>query len=235
MMALMLSVIIPTLNAGKTLPATLSALVPAAVKGVVREVIVVDGGSSDETAEIAEAAGAKLLRTPRGRGNQLAAGAKAARGAWLLFLHADTVLQEGWEREVEKLLEQIADGCFRERELAAAFRFALDDFSRAARLLERLVALRCLVFGLPYGDQGLIVNRRLYERIGGFRPLPLMEDVDLVRRIGRRRLVMLRSTAITDPVRYLHDGFAARMARNALCLTLYYLRVPPRMIARIYR
>lgn len=235
MMALMLSVIIPTLNAGKTLPATLSALVPAAVKGVVREVIVVDGGSSDETAEIAEAAGAKLLRAPRGRGNQLAAGAKAARGAWLLFLHADTVLQEGWEREVEKLLEQIADDCFRERELAAAFRFALDDFSRAARLLERLVALRCLVFGLPYGDQGLIVNRRLYERIGGFRPLPLMEDVDLVRRIGRRRLVMLRSTAITDPVRYLHDGFAARMARNALCLTLYYLRVPPRMIARIYR
>lgn len=230
----MLSVIIPTLNAEGSLPRVLTALVPAAVHGLVREVIVVDGGSTDATAEVVEAAGAKLVRAPKGRGNQLIAGAKAAKGNWLMFLHADTVLEHGWDAEVEKLFEHVAAGRFRSPEIAAAFRFTLDDFSGAARFLERVVALRCALLKLPYGDQGLIVNRRLYDRIGGFRALPLMEDVDLVRRIGRRRLVLLRSRAVTSPERYLDGGYAARMARNALCIALYYLRVPPRVIARIY-
>lgn len=230
----MLSVIIPTLNAEATLPHVLSALVPAAVHGLVREVIIVDGGSTDATADIVEAAGAKFIKAPRGRGTQLHAGAKAAKSGWLLFLHADTVLEQGWDVEVEKFFEHVAAGRFRSNELAAAFRFTLDDFSGAARFLERVVALRCALFKLPYGDQGLMINKRLYDQLGGFRPLPLMEDVDLVRRIGRRRLVMLRARAVTSPVRYLQRGYLGRIARNALCLTLYYLRVPPRYIARIY-
>jgi rSAM/selenodomain-associated transferase 2 len=234
MMRAMLSVIIPTLNAEETLPRALATLVPAVVHGVVREVIIADGGSTDGTAEIAEASGAKLIRAPRGRGSQLAAGASAAKGNWLLFLHADTELEQGWDVEVDKLFERVASGRTRSPEIAAAFRFTLDDFSGAARFLERLVALRCFLLRLPYGDQGLIVNRRLYDRIGGFQALPLMEDVDLVRRIGRRRLVMLRARAVTSPARYLDDGFLARIARNALCITLYYLRVPPSVIARIY-
>lgn len=234
-MRAMLSVIIPTLNAEGSLPHVLAALIPAAVHGLVREVIVVDGGSTDATADIVEATGAKLIRAPRGRGSQLAAGAKAAKnGGWLMFLHADTVLEQGWDAEVEKLFEHVAAGRFRSPEIAAAFRFRLDDFSGAARFLERVVALRCAILKLPYGDQGLIVNKRLYDRIGGFRALPLMEDVDLVRRIGRRRLVLLRARAVTSSERYLKDGFVARMARNALCIMLYYLHVPPRVIARIY-
>tara|TARA_R110002074_G_C12404747_1_gene654464 strand:- start:170 stop:865 length:696 start_codon:yes stop_codon:yes gene_type:complete len=230
----MLSVIIPTLNAEATLPHVLAALIPAAVHGLVRDVIIVDGGSSDATAEIVEASGAKFITAPRGRGTQMQAGAKLAKGTWLLFLHADTVLEQGWDTEVEKFLEHVADGRFRGPEVAAAFRFTLDDFSGAARFLERVVALRCAIFKLPYGDQGLLVNRRLYDKLGGFRPLPLMEDVDLVRRIGRRRLVLLRSKAVTSPARYLKRGYLTRIARNALCLTLYYLHVPPRYIARIY-
>jgi len=230
----MLSVVIPTLNAEKTLTRTLSPLVTAAVRGLVQEVIVADGGSADETLEIVEAAGAKLVTAARGRGTQLAAGAAAARGNWLLFLHADTVLDASWIAEVEKLFEQVEEGRFRDHEIAAAFRFALDDFSGWARFLEWMVALRCVLLKLPYGDQGLLINRRLYERIGGFRDLPLMEDVDLVRRIGRRRLVMLRSLAVTSPARYLKEGFIARSFRNLGCLALYYLRVPPRVIARIY-
>lgn len=230
----MLSVIIPTLNAEASLPRVLAALIPAAVHGLVREVIIVDGGSSDATADIVEAAGAKFIKAPRGRGSQLQAGAKAAKGTWLLFLHADTMLEQGWDIEVEKFLEHVAAGRFRTSEVAAAFRFTLDDFSGGARFLERAVALRCALFKLPYGDQGLLINRRLYDRLGGFRPLPLMEDVDLVRRIGRRRLVMLRARAVTSPDRYLQRGYIGRMARNALCITLYYLRVPPRFIARIY-
>lgn len=230
----MLSVIIPTLNAEATLPRVLAALVPAAVRGLVGDVIIVDGGSTDATAEIVEATGAKFVTAPRGRGPQLQAGAAKAKGTWLLFLHADTVLEAGWDTEVEKFFEHVADGRFRSPEIAAAFRFTLDDFSGSARFLERAVALRCALFKLPYGDQGLIVNRRLYDRIGGFRALPLMEDVDLVRRIGRRRLVMLRSRAVTSPERYLARGYMARMARNTLCLGLYYLHVPPRVIARLY-
>jgi rSAM/selenodomain-associated transferase 2 len=230
----MLSVIIPTLNAEASLPRVLTALIPAAVHGLVREVIIADGGSTDATAEIVEAAGAKLVRAPKGRGGQMAAGARAAKSNWLMFLHADTVLEQGWDAEVEKLFEHVAAGRFRSPEIAAAFRFTLDDFSGAARFLERVVALRCALLKLPYGDQGLIVNKRLYDRLGGFRALPLMEDVDLVRRIGRRRMVLLRSRAVTSSERYLNDGFVARMARNALCISLYYLRVPPRVIARIY-
>lgn len=231
----MLSVIIPTLNAEETLTRTLAPLVPGAVRGLVQEVIVVDGGSSDETLEIVEAAGAKLVRAPKGRGPQLAAGAKAARGNWLLFLHADTVLEPGWIAEVEKFFEQIESGRFRDGEMAASFRFALDDFSGWARMIEKMVALRCALMKLPYGDQGLLINRRLYEKAGGFRDLPLMEDVDLVRRIPRRRLVMLRTLAVTSPARYIRDGFAARSFRNLFCLALYYLRVPPRVIAKVYQ
>ncbi len=176
----MLSVIIPTLNAEPTLARALAPLVEPMVRGLVREVILADGGSTDLTPAIAEATGAHFLRAPRGRGAQLKAGAESARGPWLLFLHADTVLAAGWADEVESFMARVGDMA----ECAAAFRFALDDFAPAARRLEHLVALRCALLRLPYGDQGLLIPKRFYERLGGFSPLPLMEDVDLVRRVG---------------------------------------------------
>jgi hypothetical protein len=119
-------------------------------------------------------------------------------------------------------------------ECAAAFRFALDDHAPAARRLEHLVALRCALLRLPYGDQGLVIPKRYYERVGGFSPLPLMEDVDLVRRIGRGRLVMLCSAAVTHAGRYAADGYFARPLRNLSLLTLYFLGVSPRFLARLY-
>jgi hypothetical protein len=100
--------------------------------------------------------------------------------------------------------------------------------------LERLVAARCALLGLPYGDQGLLLPKRLYERVGGFRPLDLMEDVDLVRRLGARRISMLRAQALTSAERFQRDGYAQRSLRNLLCLTLYFLRVPMHTISRIY-
>jgi rSAM/selenodomain-associated transferase 2 len=228
----MISVVIPTLNAEPKLAHTLAALVPAVVEGIVQEAIVVDGGSSDETRAIAEAAGTHLIEAPRGRGSQLDAGARAARGDWLLFLHADTVLDPGWAEEAQGFIKRVQTG--RRDEAAAAFRFALDDDGAMPRFIERLVAWRCRVFGLPYGDQGLLISRRLYRRLGGFRPLPLMEDVDLVRRLKRRELVMLQSRAVTSGERYRREGYLARSLRNLGCTLLYYLRVPPRVLARIY-
>ena len=179
---------------------------------------------------VAKGLGAETLTSARGRGAQLAAGAETASTEWLLFLHADTVLAKGWTEEVAGFC---ADPGNRER--AAVFRFALADDAPAARRLERIVDWRTRVLGLPYGDQGLLIQRAFYQSLGGFRALPLMEDVDLVRRIGRRRLHLFHSAAVTSAARYQRDGYSLRPARNLLCLLLYFAQVPPSLIARIYR
>jgi rSAM/selenodomain-associated transferase 2 len=228
----MISVIIPTLNAEALLAQTLSALVPAAVDGLVREVIVVDGGSSDATGAIAGQAGATFVARSGGRGYQLMAGAHRARFPWLLFLHADTVLEAGWEREAAAFMQAIDTG--KQPPAAAAFRFALDDAGLRPRLMERLVALRCALLRLPYGDQGLLIGKPLYDEVGGYGSHPLMEDVDLVLRLGRRRLAMLRSRAVTSAVRYRRDGYVRRSMRNLFCLILFFLRVPTTVIRRVY-
>ena len=231
----MLSVIIPTLNAEKSLARTLNCLIPAAVTGLVGDVAIVDGGSTDKTEEIADSAGADFISAPKGRGSQLSVGGAAATGDWLLFLHADTVLDPGWEDEVRKFMGFAQAGRFKSPDMAAAFKFALDDFSLKARFLERMVALRCILFGLPYGDQGLLISRAFYEKLGGYdATLPLMEDVDLIRRIKRSQLVLLRTNALTSPERYVKNGFFARSCRNLFCLALFYLRVSPKTIAKIY-
>ena len=228
----MICVVIPTLNAQAGLAATLTSLVPAAVDGIVRQVIVVDGGSCDRSVRIAEQAGAEIIRTTPGRGAQLALGAKQAKFPWLLFLHADTVLEAGWESEAIAFIERMETGD--RPEAAAAFRFALDDLGIRPRLLESIVALRCAVLRLPYGDQGVLISRRLYDRLGGYSPMPLMEDVDLMRRLRRDQIFILRSQALTSAVRYRRDGYAWRSLRNLLCLTLYYARVPTRILERLY-
>ena len=184
-----LSVIIPTLNAADTLQGLLAQLRSAAIG---KEIIVVDGGSSDETAAIARKACAQLIAAPRGRGIQLAIGAEAAAADWLLFLHADCWLAPGWEAAVESFLAA-SEAMSR----AGYFDFALDDPAPAARRMERLVAWRCRTLALPYGDQGLLISRSLYQAAGGFAPLPLMEDVDMVRRLGHRRLARIGARCIS--------------------------------------
>jgi rSAM/selenodomain-associated transferase 2 len=221
-----LSAVIPTLDAANTLPETLAALRRSAIVG---KVIVVDGGSTDASIALAEAAATRVVVARRGRGAQLAAGAATASGDWLLFLHADCRLEAGWETAVAAFLA--APGAARR---AGYFEFALDDAAPAARRLERLVTWRCRALALPYGDQGLLIARSLYDAVGGFAPLPLMEDVDLVRRLGRRRLVPIRARCFTSAQRYRRDGYILRPLRNLLCLTLYFAGVSPARIVRLY-
>lgn len=228
----MISVVIPTLNSEAGLGPTLTALVPAAVEGIVRDVIVVDAGSTDRTLQIADQAGVEVLSSDGGRGKQLRAGAKQARSPWLLFLHPDTVLEHGWEFEAAQFMDRVNSG--RRRRSAAAFRFTIDDVGMAPRVIEMLVGLRTGLLRRTYGDQGLLIPRDLYDELGGFAPLPLMEDVDLVQRLGRQRLVILRSRAMTSASRYRRDGYFNRVLRNQACLALYHCRVPVNRIARLY-
>lgn len=224
-----LSVVIPTLDAAASLGLTLESLAEAEPRGLALEVIVSDGGSGDATLDLAARAGARVVTGPKGRGRQLAAGAAAATGTALLFLHADTRLEPGWAGVVTRFLADPKNAA-----RAGYFRLMLDDADPAARRLERLVAWRCRRLGLPYGDQGLLLSRALYDSVGGYRPLPLMEDVDLVRRLGAGRLVALPAAAITSAARYARDGYLRRSARNLFCLTLYWLGVPPRRLVGLY-
>jgi rSAM/selenodomain-associated transferase 2 len=217
----MLSVVIPALDAAATLKGCLDAL------GPVPDLIVVDGGSRDSTRAIARAAGARVIDSPRGRGVQLAAGADAATQPWLLFLHSDTRLAHGWRAAVKAHAAQRPSA-------AGAFRFRLDDRAWQARVVEKGVALRVKLLALPYGDQGLLISRAMYREVGGYRPLPLMEDVDLVRRIGRRRMAALPADAVTSAERWRRDGWARRSARNLACLALHRMGMSEEKVKRLY-
>jgi glycosyltransferase involved in cell wall biosynthesis len=221
----MISVVIPTLDAEATIPDTLSALIPASLDGLVREVIVVDAGSKDHTREIADWAGAEVIETGPGRGIQLKAGAAAARQPWILFLIADVVLDHGWEREASHFMERVDKDS--SRQAAAAFRFALDDDGAAPRLLEALARLRFAGLRLPYGEQGLLIPRLLYDDVGGHRELAGMEDVDIARRLGRRRMKLLRARAVSSARGYREDGYLRRMLNNLIAFVRYALGVSP--------
>ena len=219
----MISVVIPTSNSERLLPRCFDSLITAAVRGVVREVIVSDAGSGDGTLAIADAAGAHIVHAKKGRGAQLAEGVALAKSDWLLFLHPETALEPGWEVEAESFIDQAV----MERPRAASFRFALEDFTGEARRAEAKAALRTALFALPYGDQGLLIPKRLYLKIGGYRALADMEDADIVRRIGRRRLVHLRARAIN--VARPHKS----AWRGLALILLHALRVPSRLLANL--
>lgn len=192
----MVSVIVSTFNSEAHLARCLTALVPAAVDGLVREVLIVDGGSTDATAKIADASGATYIRSERNFGRQLATGANAAKNRWLLFLRAGTVLQNGWEEEAAKFMRAVDYG---ERPTSAAvFRFSLDDGGFRAAFLQTTMRLRNSLLALPCGEQGLLISRQLYDTLGGFRPLASMEDLDIARRLGRKRIAQLRANAVTS-------------------------------------
>lgn len=215
--------VIPTLNAGRALSACLAAL----HNSLVGEVLVVDGGSTDDTVTTALAGGARVIGPlPPSRGGQLAAGCAAADGTWLLALHADTRLEPAWAGAVRRHISEHPDK-------AGWFGFALDDPRPVARLWEAGVEVRSRL-GLPYGDQGLLIPRTRYDAVGGYRDIPLMEDVDLVRRLGRRRLRSLDARAVTSAARYRRDGYLHRSARNWRLLARWFAGTDPADLARRY-
>jgi hypothetical protein len=220
-----LSVIVPALDEAPRigpLLERLSALSQA-------ELIVADGGSRDATARLAQVHGARVVASQPGRARQMNAGAAAAEGDVLVFLHADTELPDRFADDVRAALAE-------PRVAGGAFRFALDAPGLRYRILERLVGWRARGLGLPYGDQALFVRADVFRGIGGFPEVELLEDVALVRAIRRRgRLVITRSAARTSARLWRQAGFARVTLANLLTVLAYFAGVPTARIARVRR
>ena len=217
------SLVIPVLADADVASALLHRL--PAVSDV--QIIVVDGGSDGRLEGIVGTHGtAALLRSPAGRARQMNAGAAAATGEWLLFLHADSTLPDGWLHAITALDAEVIGGWFR---------FALDDPAWEARVIERLTAWRVAHLRLPYGDQGFVVRRRIFHTLNGFHDIPLMEDVEFIRRLVRAgRVKELPLALVTSARRWRRDGWFRRSTKNLLLLCLYFLGVKAERLARWY-
>jgi rSAM/selenodomain-associated transferase 2 len=221
-----ISVIIPTLDAAGELPGALAALMEGLEAGAIRELVVSDGGSSDETTTIADAWGGTVIEGLPGRGGQIARGVAASRGDWVLLLHADTRLDPGWSGAALDHVRAHPDA-------AGWFRVAFRAQGFAPRSVAAWANFRSRAFGLPYGDQGLLVRRAVLEQAGGVPDLALMEDVALARAL-RGRLRMLPATAVTSARRYEAEGWLRRGAGNLLTLVRYLLGADPERLAGRY-
>lgn len=229
-----LSFIIPTYNAAKGLEACLDSLQAGSPSredpSFPVEIIISDGGSTDGTLQLARERSCRLLHSPPGRGQQLRKGAEAANSEWLFFLHADSRLPPDWITMLRRFMSEEGH-CGR----AGFGRLRFDSSAAAARRVEQMANWRATRLGLPYGDQGLLIARTTYEAVGGYRDMPLMEDVDLVRRLGRARLRPLALEIVTAADKYEQQGWWKRPCLNLCRLALYLLGVPPRYLARGYR
>jgi rSAM/selenodomain-associated transferase 2 len=222
---MLISIIIPALNEARTIGSTLDAA--ALVRGRV-EVIVVDGGSADATAEVARGRGARVVNARRGRGAQMHAGALAARGDVLWFLHADTLAPADAAARIAAALTDA-------RAVGGNFRLRFDGERRAARFMTWLYP-RLRRLGLAYGDSGLFVRREAYERAGGFKPFPIFEDLDLLRALWKQgRFVQADAILVTSSRRFEGRSFALTFARWSLLQCLYWLGVSPHILGRLYK
>lgn len=222
---LQISVIIPALNEA----AGIARSIASAAREPEVEVIVVDGGSRDETAQVARRLGAETLTVPAGRARQMNAGAQASRGEYLVFLHADTRLPPNYASLVRRLLTS-------PEVVAGAFRLGIEGRRRSLRWIETGANWRSRWLQLPYGDQALFVRSRLFFELGGYADLPVMEDYDLVRRLTRRGRVMLAPEAVvTSARRWEQLGVVKTTLLNQVMVTGHLLGVSPRRMAQLYQ
>ena len=225
----MITVIIATHDDEEDLAHALAALAPAAMEGIVRDAIVVDAGSRDGTLDVADEAGCVVIRGSGSAALMQAAG--MARGDWLLFLSPASVLEAGWRGEALGFVDR-AFMAGTARTSAATFRLRRAEAGMGARVAEGVASFRTGFFAAPYGEQGLLIPREFYRTLGGHRDLAAMADVDIARRIGRRRLTLLRARALVRRGAETRGG-VVRALRNGACLMLFVLRLPPRLIGRL--
>jgi rSAM/selenodomain-associated transferase 2 len=219
-----ISIIIPILNEASSIGRTLDALAKFSEP---LEVIVVDGGSDDDTVEIVRQHKVKLMTADRGRGEQMHAGARAAQGAVFWFLHADTVPSPD---AVRQIVESLRDP----RVVGGNFDVQFDSRRRSARFL-RWFYRQLRSVGVCYGDAAIFVHREAYEHVGGFKPFPIFEDLDLVRRLRKYgRMVNVPDYVITSARRFEERSFGLTFARWTFLQVLYWLGVNPQFLSRLY-
>jgi rSAM/selenodomain-associated transferase 2 len=223
------AVIVPVLDEARVAPALAARLTALAARtSPGAEVVVVDGGSRDGTAALLERAGLRVIRAERGRGAQMNAGAAATRAPALLFLHADTALPDGALAAVDAALAdpRTVGGCFRVR---------IASRDPRLRVASRLINLRSRLLPSASGDQALFVRRDAFEHLGGYRPLPLMEDLDFVARLSRLgRFRLLPAAVETSARRWEQHGVTRTIALMWTLRLGYHLGVAPEMLARLY-
>lgn len=222
-----ISVIIPTLNEAAYLGRTLVTLQAAATGDI--EVIVVDGGSTDRTVEIAQAAGCKVIRSTLGRATQMNTGAAQASGEILLFLHGDTQLPQQFDRLIKEALD-------RKSVIAGAFELKIEGSQWGLRWVEWGVKWRSSIFQLPYGDQALFLRADLFRNLGGFPALPIMEDFVFVRQLRKRgRLAIVPASVLTSGRRWETLGIFKTTLWNQVMILGFYLGIPPERLKAWYR
>jgi rSAM/selenodomain-associated transferase 2 len=222
----MISVIIPSLNEEITIGKCIESV--RRESGYI-EVIVADGGSVDGTREvIGKLNEVVLIESPKGRGLQMNHGAGSATGDIYLFLHTDTLLEQGWSNEIMTALD---DGLV----AGGAFTLAIDSPEWQYRLIEHMVRTRCALWKLPYGDQGIFVRKSVFEKIRGYKNMPLMEDVDFIERTKREgRISILHKKAVTSHRRWEKEGWIQTTLMNQLIMIMYRLGVDPHRLAQLY-
>ena len=220
-----ISIIIPTLNEATVIEDTLTRL----PKSDTIEIVVVDGGSSDGTAERARKLGARVLSTAPSKAGQMNTGAAKAQGEVLLFLHGDTRLPEQFENKVLTALT-------RKGVSAGAFTLGIDSNDWGLRFIERVANWRARLFKMPYGDQALFVSRQLFFEIGGFADYPIMEDFEFVRRLKKKgAIAILPESVKTSPRRWQNFGIFKTWLLNQIIVVAYFIGIPPRRLAFWYR
>lgn len=221
----MISVIIPTLNEEKYLAKTIIS----AKKVPDIEIIVADGGSSDQTLEIAKKYADKLVSSKKGRGTQMNAGAANAKGEYLLFLHGDTVLPANWN-------ELAIDALKKETDILGAFSLAASEKTVVLNIMIFTANWRAKIFSLPYGDQTFFLSRELFNKVNGFKEIPLMEDVEMVKRVKKiGKIKILNQPVVTSSRRWKKEGCLYSIARNQFLLFLYLIGVPAERLNRLYK
>ncbi len=225
MKAAKISIVIPVLNEAATIQETLTRIQNASDV----EVIVVDGGSQDETVALAQSVGVKVIAATSGRASQMNAGAAVATGSILLFLHADTHLPPAFDTLVRQVLQNTGT-------IAGAFELRIDAELWGIRLIEKMVNWRSRFLSLPYGDQAIFLKASIFKEIGGFPNLPIMEDFELMRRLKRYgKIAIAPAPVLTSGRRWQKLGVVRTTLINQLIIISYFLGVPPAKLARWYR
>jgi rSAM/selenodomain-associated transferase 2 len=231
-----ISIIIPALNEAQNIERTItSAQASESSSTAAVEIIVVDGGSTDATVEIAQALGAKIISAEQGRAHQMNGGAQAASGRILLFLHADTCLPIGFDRLVYATLQQPPSPLLKTT-IAGAFELKINGAARGLRLVEWGVKWRSRWWQMPYGDQAIFLTAKTFQQVGGFPAMSLMEDFELIYRLQKLGTIKILSAAVvTSDRRWRQKGILKTTILNQIIVIAYLLGVAPDRLAQWYR